>query len=185
MLWESLNALTLPAVLKWNLVLTCFLFTFSFQQPYAPPPHPMAPPSPSTNSCSQGGAEQLSKTNLYIRGLPPGTTDQDLIKLCQPWVLGTIVIKYNGYTVILANSINISFIYIIVCRSWPRCACQAFIRTGVRYRYTYVSFDFFTICAIYENKTKTKHTPVQTGDFCLFYFVGVLQIKLSTHLLCP
>uniref|UniRef100_A0A8D3BE72 RNA binding motif single stranded interacting protein 3 n=1 Tax=Scophthalmus maximus TaxID=52904 RepID=A0A8D3BE72_SCOMX len=52
---------------------------------YAPPPHPMAPPSPSTNSCSQGGAEQLSKTNLYIRGLPPGTTDQDLIKLCQPY----------------------------------------------------------------------------------------------------
>uniref|UniRef100_A0A4W6DRM5 RNA binding motif single stranded interacting protein 3 n=1 Tax=Lates calcarifer TaxID=8187 RepID=A0A4W6DRM5_LATCA len=45
----------------------------------------MAPPSPSTNSCSQGGAEQLSKTNLYIRGLPPGTTDQDLIKLCQPY----------------------------------------------------------------------------------------------------
>nr|XP_019958004.1 PREDICTED: RNA-binding motif, single-stranded-interacting protein 3-like isoform X1 [Paralichthys olivaceus] len=54
-------------------------------QPYAPPPHPMAPPSPSTNSCSHGGAEQLSKTNLYIRGLPPGTTDQDLIKLCQPY----------------------------------------------------------------------------------------------------
>nr|XP_054601051.1 RNA-binding motif, single-stranded-interacting protein 3 isoform X1 [Nothobranchius furzeri] len=54
-------------------------------QPYAPPPHPMAPPSPSTNSCNQGGAEQLSKTNLYIRGLPPGTTDQDLIKLCQPY----------------------------------------------------------------------------------------------------
>uniref|UniRef100_A0A8C6U1M8 RNA binding motif, single stranded interacting protein n=1 Tax=Neogobius melanostomus TaxID=47308 RepID=A0A8C6U1M8_9GOBI len=58
---------------------------FLLQQPYAPPPHPMAPPSPSTNSCSQGGAEQLSKTNLYIRGLPPGTTDQDLIKLCQPY----------------------------------------------------------------------------------------------------
>uniref|UniRef100_A0A672GBW7 RNA binding motif, single stranded interacting protein n=1 Tax=Salarias fasciatus TaxID=181472 RepID=A0A672GBW7_SALFA len=55
------------------------------KQPYAPPPHPMAPPSPSTNSCNQGGAEQLSKTNLYIRGLPPGTTDQDLIKLCQPY----------------------------------------------------------------------------------------------------
>lgn len=62
------------------------------QQPYAPPPHPMAPPSPSTNSCSQGGAEQLSKTNLYIRGLPPGTTDQDLIKLCQPWVLTTATV---------------------------------------------------------------------------------------------
>uniref|UniRef100_A0A8C7DM14 RNA binding motif single stranded interacting protein 3 n=1 Tax=Oncorhynchus kisutch TaxID=8019 RepID=A0A8C7DM14_ONCKI len=45
----------------------------------------MAPPSPSHNSCSHGGSEQLSKTNLYIRGLPPGTTDQDLIKLCQPY----------------------------------------------------------------------------------------------------
>ncbi|XP_064199726.1 RNA-binding motif, single-stranded-interacting protein 3 isoform X2 [Anguilla rostrata] len=52
---------------------------------YAPPPHPMAPPSPSTNSSGHSGAEQLSKTNLYIRGLPPGTTDQDLIKLCQPY----------------------------------------------------------------------------------------------------
>lgn len=51
----------------------------------APAPHPMAPPSPSTNSSSNSGGEQLSKTNLYIRGLPPGTTDQDLIKLCQPY----------------------------------------------------------------------------------------------------
>nr|XP_029513762.1 RNA-binding motif, single-stranded-interacting protein 3-like [Oncorhynchus nerka] len=55
------------------------------KQPYAPPLHPMAPPSPSHNSCSHGGSELLSKTNLYIRGLPPGTTDQDLIKLCQPY----------------------------------------------------------------------------------------------------
>uniref|UniRef100_A0A8D0ZF31 RRM domain-containing protein n=1 Tax=Sus scrofa TaxID=9823 RepID=A0A8D0ZF31_PIG len=50
----------------------------------------MAPPSPSTNSSSNhsssnSSGEQLSKTNLYIRGLPPGTTDQDLIKLCQPY----------------------------------------------------------------------------------------------------
>ncbi|MGH0138788.1 UNVERIFIED_CONTAM: hypothetical protein FKN15_000917 [Acipenser sinensis] len=48
----------------------------------------MAPPSPSTNSSSNsssGGGEQLSKTNLYIRGLHPGTTDQDLVKLCQPY----------------------------------------------------------------------------------------------------
>ncbi|KAF7693028.1 hypothetical protein HF521_008344 [Silurus meridionalis] len=47
----------------------------------------MAPPSPNTNSSSAssgGGGEQLSKTNLYIRGLHPGTTDQDLVKLCQP-----------------------------------------------------------------------------------------------------
>ncbi|XP_023687808.1 RNA-binding motif, single-stranded-interacting protein 2 isoform X2 [Paramormyrops kingsleyae] len=48
----------------------------------------MAPPSPNTNSSSNssiGGGEQLSKTNLYIRGLHPGTTDQDLVKLCQPY----------------------------------------------------------------------------------------------------
>lgn len=61
---------------------------FCFQQSYAPAPHPMAPPSPSTNSSNNSSnnssGEQLSKTNLYIRGLPPGTTDQDLIKLCQP-----------------------------------------------------------------------------------------------------
>ncbi|XP_063068091.1 RNA-binding motif, single-stranded-interacting protein 1 isoform X2 [Engraulis encrasicolus] len=62
--------------------------------------HPMAPPSPSTNgsavttsngnsssssSSSTTGWEQLSKTNLYIRGLPPSTTDHDLVKLCQPY----------------------------------------------------------------------------------------------------
>ncbi|XP_063064249.1 RNA-binding motif, single-stranded-interacting protein 2b [Engraulis encrasicolus] len=63
----------------------------------------MAPPSPSTastanttntssSSSSNGSsshhsisADQLSKTNLYIRGLHPGTTDQDLVKLCQPY----------------------------------------------------------------------------------------------------
>ncbi|XP_057689762.1 RNA-binding motif, single-stranded-interacting protein 3-like isoform X1 [Corythoichthys intestinalis] len=58
------------------------------KQSYAPPPPSMAPPSPSTTGGGgQGGgmAEQLSKTNLYIRGLPPFTTDQDLIKLCQPY----------------------------------------------------------------------------------------------------
>nr|XP_044992238.1 RNA-binding motif, single-stranded-interacting protein 3 isoform X1 [Jaculus jaculus] len=59
-------------------------------QSYATASHPMAPPSPSTNngssnSSSNSSGEQLSKTNLYIRGLPPGTTDQDLIKLCQPY----------------------------------------------------------------------------------------------------
>uniref|UniRef100_A0A4W4HNT7 RRM domain-containing protein n=1 Tax=Electrophorus electricus TaxID=8005 RepID=A0A4W4HNT7_ELEEL len=53
----------------------------------------MAPPSPGTNSStnqsssssSTAGWEQLSKTNLYIRGLPPATTDHDLVKLCQPY----------------------------------------------------------------------------------------------------
>lgn len=50
----------------------------------------MAPPSPGTNnnssSSSTAGWDQLSKTNLYIRGLSPSTTDHDLVKLCQPWV---------------------------------------------------------------------------------------------------
>ncbi|XP_077576612.1 RNA-binding motif, single-stranded-interacting protein 3-like isoform X2 [Stigmatopora nigra] len=60
------------------------------KQSYAPPPPSMAPPCPSTTGGEGGGqgggiAEQLSKTNLYIRGLPPATTDQDLIKLCQPY----------------------------------------------------------------------------------------------------
>ncbi|XP_043967932.1 RNA-binding motif, single-stranded-interacting protein 2b isoform X1 [Gambusia affinis] len=65
----------------------------------APSNHQMAPPSPNSNSNgnsntttfsngsgnSNSGAEQLSKTNLYIRGLLPQTTDQDLVKLCQPY----------------------------------------------------------------------------------------------------
>ncbi|XP_007556793.1 RNA-binding motif, single-stranded-interacting protein 2-like [Poecilia formosa] len=62
----------------------------------SPSNHQMAPPSPNSNGNSNtttfsngsgnsnSGAEQLSKTNLYIRGLLPGTTDQDLVKLCQP-----------------------------------------------------------------------------------------------------
>lgn len=53
------------------------------KQPYVPPSQPMGPPSPSPSS--GGAGEQLSKTNLYIRGLHPGTTDQDLVKLCQPY----------------------------------------------------------------------------------------------------
>lgn len=61
--------------------------SFLLQQSYVSSGHQMAPPSPNTNSSSNssgGGGEQLSKTNLYIRGLHPGTTDQDLVKLCQP-----------------------------------------------------------------------------------------------------
>lgn len=59
------------------------VFVF-LQQSYVSSGPQMAPPSPNTNSSSAGGGEQLSKTNLYIRGLHPGTTDQDLVKLCQP-----------------------------------------------------------------------------------------------------
>ncbi|KAM9831056.1 RNA-binding motif, single-stranded-interacting protein 2-like isoform 1-T1 [Syngnathus typhle] len=54
------------------------------KQTYTSPSiHQMAPP-PSPNGGHHGG-EQLSKTNLYIRGLHPGTADQDLVKLCQPY----------------------------------------------------------------------------------------------------
>ncbi|TNN84548.1 RNA-binding motif, single-stranded-interacting protein 1 [Liparis tanakae] len=58
------------------------------KQPFvAPSSHPMAPPSPSNHSSSSStaGWDQLSKTNLYIRGLSPSTTDHDLVKLCQPY----------------------------------------------------------------------------------------------------
>uniref|UniRef100_A0AAY4C0A1 RRM domain-containing protein n=1 Tax=Denticeps clupeoides TaxID=299321 RepID=A0AAY4C0A1_9TELE len=41
--------------------------------------------SSSSSNGSSSLADQLSKTNLYIRGLHPGTTDQDLVKLCQPY----------------------------------------------------------------------------------------------------
>uniref|UniRef100_A0A674ER02 RNA binding motif, single stranded interacting protein 2b n=1 Tax=Salmo trutta TaxID=8032 RepID=A0A674ER02_SALTR len=55
---------------------------------YVSSSHQMALPSPNHTTSSSNGslsAEQLSKTNLYIRGLHPGTTDQDLVKLCQPY----------------------------------------------------------------------------------------------------
>uniref|UniRef100_A0A8C1MY19 RNA binding motif single stranded interacting protein 1 n=2 Tax=Cyprinus carpio TaxID=7962 RepID=A0A8C1MY19_CYPCA len=55
------------------------------------PKRPLRQP-PGTNSStnhssssSTAGWEHLSKTNLYIRGLPPTTTDHDLVKLCQPY----------------------------------------------------------------------------------------------------
>lgn len=74
-------------------ILTMFWFCHFWQPPVGPSSQPMAPPSPGTNSStnqssssSTAGWEQLSKTNLYIRGLPPATTDHDLVKLCQPWV---------------------------------------------------------------------------------------------------
>uniref|UniRef100_A0A672IBJ4 RNA binding motif single stranded interacting protein 1 n=1 Tax=Salarias fasciatus TaxID=181472 RepID=A0A672IBJ4_SALFA len=39
----------------------------------------------NSSSSSTAGWDQLSKTNLYIRGLSPSTTDHDLVKLCQPY----------------------------------------------------------------------------------------------------
>ncbi|XP_076275701.1 RNA binding motif single stranded interacting protein alan shepard isoform X4 [Rhynchophorus ferrugineus] len=48
--------------------------------------------SASSNGSAQShpsGSEQLSKTNLYIRGLTPQTTDKDLVNMCQKY--GTII----------------------------------------------------------------------------------------------
>ncbi|XP_064408476.1 RNA-binding motif, single-stranded-interacting protein 2b isoform X2 [Latimeria chalumnae] len=68
--------------------ITPYTYNKSNKKPYVSTTQQMASPSPSNNSSStssSGGGEQLSKTNLYIRGLHPGTTDQDLVKLCQPY----------------------------------------------------------------------------------------------------
>ncbi|XP_036157395.1 RNA-binding motif, single-stranded-interacting protein 2 isoform X6 [Myotis myotis] len=60
-----------------------------YDKPYVSLSQQMAPPSPSNStpnsSSGSSGNDQLSKTNLYIRGLQPGTTDQDLVKLCQSY----------------------------------------------------------------------------------------------------
>jgi len=48
---------------------------------------PAASPNASSSQSSQSSqsGEQLSKTNLYIRGLLPNTTDKDLVNLCQSY----------------------------------------------------------------------------------------------------
>uniref|UniRef100_A0A8C6V218 RNA binding motif single stranded interacting protein 1 n=2 Tax=Neogobius melanostomus TaxID=47308 RepID=A0A8C6V218_9GOBI len=85
---HSVLSQTLPFLsFSFNLY---FSFSRAHLQPVAPLSQPpMAPTSPSTNSSSGGGStagwEQLSKTNLYIRGLAPSTTDHDLVKLCQAY----------------------------------------------------------------------------------------------------
>ncbi|KAA0708059.1 RNA-binding motif, single-stranded-interacting protein 2 [Triplophysa tibetana] len=53
-------------------------------QAYVSSTHQMAAPNTHSSTGSALG-EQLSKTNLYIRALHPGTTDLDLVKLCQPY----------------------------------------------------------------------------------------------------
>jgi len=45
---------------------------------------PAASPNSLSNHSSSGN-EQLSKTNLYIRGLTPSTTDADLVNLCKQY----------------------------------------------------------------------------------------------------
>ncbi|KAF3826113.1 hypothetical protein GH733_006227, partial [Mirounga leonina] len=67
--------------------ISTFGYNKNNKKPYVSLSQQMAPPSPSNStpnsSSGSNGNDQLSKTNLYIRGLQPGTTDQDLVKLCQ------------------------------------------------------------------------------------------------------
>ncbi|XP_052741593.1 protein alan shepard isoform X2 [Bicyclus anynana] len=43
-----------------------------------------APPPPASSASTTGASgEQLSRTNLYIRGLSQNTTDKDLVQMCQ------------------------------------------------------------------------------------------------------
>uniref|UniRef100_A0A8C6QFI6 RNA binding motif, single stranded interacting protein 2 n=1 Tax=Nannospalax galili TaxID=1026970 RepID=A0A8C6QFI6_NANGA len=69
--------------------ISTFGYNKNNKKPYVSLAQQMAPPSPSNStpnsSSGSNGNDQLSKTNLYIRGLQPGTTDQDLVKLCQPY----------------------------------------------------------------------------------------------------
>ncbi|KAL3832646.1 hypothetical protein ACJMK2_024272 [Sinanodonta woodiana] len=48
---------------------------------------PAASPNTTSSQSSNhsSGSDQLSRTNLYIRGLNPNTTDKDLVNLCQPY----------------------------------------------------------------------------------------------------
>lgn len=54
-------------------------------QTYTPRTMPAASPNTSQSSGGSQSGEQLSKTNLYIRGLNPNTTDKNLVDLCQPY----------------------------------------------------------------------------------------------------
>uniref|UniRef100_A0A8C9AU41 RNA binding motif single stranded interacting protein 2 n=1 Tax=Prolemur simus TaxID=1328070 RepID=A0A8C9AU41_PROSS len=69
--------------------ISTFGYNRNNKKPYVSLAQQMAPPSSSNStpnsSSGSNGNDQLSKTNLYIRGLQPGTTDQDLVKLCQPY----------------------------------------------------------------------------------------------------
>uniref|UniRef100_A0A8C4Q2V1 RNA binding motif, single stranded interacting protein n=1 Tax=Eptatretus burgeri TaxID=7764 RepID=A0A8C4Q2V1_EPTBU len=47
--------------------------------------YPMIYPGYRSSSGSPAAIETLSKTNLYIRGLDPSTTDHDLVNLCQQY----------------------------------------------------------------------------------------------------
>lgn len=54
----------------------------TYSIPSSPPPNSSHHRSLSASDSQDESEEKLSKTNLYIRGLPPATTDEDLNNLC-------------------------------------------------------------------------------------------------------
>lgn len=54
----------------------------TYSIPSSPPPNSSHQRSLSASDSQDESEEKLSKTNLYIRGLPPATTDEDLNNLC-------------------------------------------------------------------------------------------------------
>ncbi|XP_074658811.1 RNA-binding motif, single-stranded-interacting protein 2-like isoform X2 [Tubulanus polymorphus] len=78
-------------------------------QPPLTPPRAMPTASPNTtssqSSTSSSQKDQLSKTNLYIKGLTPNTTDEDLVNLCRQYgkitstkaIIDQTTVKCKGY----------------------------------------------------------------------------------------
>lgn len=61
----------------------------TYSIPSSPPPNSSHQRSLSASDSQDESEEKLSKTNLYIRGLPPATTDEDLNNLCSRiWLCG-------------------------------------------------------------------------------------------------
>ena len=60
------------------------------------------------SSSGQGG-EQLSRTNLYIRGLSPDTTDKDLVSMCKRFkIIGFFIDYFNYFTTV---NIMLSYLF--------------------------------------------------------------------------
>lgn len=55
-----------------------------------------APPPPASSTSTGIGGEQLSRTNLYIRGLNQNTSDKDLVQMCQMYVI-KLLLRINVF----------------------------------------------------------------------------------------
>ena len=72
-----------------KIIIECILTILqAYSIPSSPPPN-SSQRSLSASDSQDESEEKLSKTNLYIRGLSPGTTDEDLNNLCSRLVTWT------------------------------------------------------------------------------------------------